>query len=101
MIYSCFGGSNEEFFASGSEDNLIYIYHREKETPINRLEGHCKFQITLFIRKYFFLAKPVTCVDWHGSSPGLLASGGDDCLVKLWKPSVPDSSDEESDDDED
>lgn len=86
VIYSCFGGSNEEFFASGSEDNLIYIYHREKETPINRLEGH---------------TKPVTCVDWHSSSPGLLASGGDDCLVKLWKPSVPESSDEESDEDED
>ena len=48
-----------------------------------------------------FSAKPVTCVDWHSSSPGLLASGGDDCLVKLWKPSVPESSDEESDDDED
>lgn len=48
-----------------------------------------------------FSAKPVTCVDWHSSSPGLLASGGDDCLVKLWKPSVPESSDEESDEDED
>ena len=46
------------------------------------------------------LAKPVTCVDWHSSSPGLIASGGDDCLVKLWKPSVPESSDEESDNDD-
>ena len=56
--------------------------------------------ISDLVVQMYHLAKPVTCVDWHSSSPGLIASGGDDCLVKLWKPSVPESSDEESDDDE-
>ena len=39
-IRSCFGGENEEFLATGSEDNLIYIFHRDKETPLVELEGH-------------------------------------------------------------
>ena len=33
-VYSCFGGSDQNFIASGSEDNKVYIFHVKKEAPI-------------------------------------------------------------------
>ncbi|CAG7733732.1 unnamed protein product [Allacma fusca] len=36
-IHSCFGGLNQNFIASGSEDNKVYIWHIKKERPIATL----------------------------------------------------------------
>lgn len=27
----------------------------------------------------------INCVRWHPTDPGLLASAGDDCCIKLWR----------------
>lgn len=83
VVHCCFGGSNDEYLATGSEDHTVYIYHREKETPISKLDGHLK---------------PVTCVDWHPSIAGLVVSCSDDGDIKLWRPSNgPSDSDSDSD----
>lgn len=83
LIHSCFGGENEELIASGSEDATIYVYHRERETPLIELEGH---------------DKPVTCVHFHPTITGLLASASDDCTVKIWRPTESEGT-ENSDED--
>ena len=36
-VYSCFGGTDQNFIASGSEDNKVYIFHVKKESPIGKL----------------------------------------------------------------
>ena len=49
-IYSCFGGVDQNFVASGSEDNKVYIYHVRRESPIAVLSGH---------------TRTVSCVSWN------------------------------------
>ncbi|OQR69625.1 WD repeat-containing protein 26-like [Tropilaelaps mercedesae] len=70
-IHSCFGGVNEKFIASGSEDNKVYIFNRWKETPIATLEGHIR---------------TVNCVSWNPRYPNMLASVSDDSTVRIWGP---------------
>uniref|UniRef100_A0A914WIH5 WD repeat-containing protein 26 n=1 Tax=Plectus sambesii TaxID=2011161 RepID=A0A914WIH5_9BILA len=40
VIFSCFGGYNQSFVATGSEDNCVYIWHRDREEPVKVLRGH-------------------------------------------------------------
>jgi WD40 repeat protein len=40
VIRSCFGGPDEDFVISGSEDYNVYVWHREKGKIIDRLPGH-------------------------------------------------------------
>ncbi|KAM9425477.1 WD repeat-containing protein 26 isoform 2-T2 [Pholidichthys leucotaenia] len=70
-IHSCFGGHNEDFIASGSEDHKVYIWHRRSELPIAELTGH---------------TRTVNCVSWNPVLPGLLASASDDGTVRVWGP---------------
>ncbi|XP_077283902.1 WD repeat-containing protein 26 isoform X1 [Arctopsyche grandis] len=70
-IHSCFGGANQDFIASGSEDNKVYIWHIRGEEPIATLSGH---------------SRTVNCVSWNPVYHGLLASASDDCTVRLWGP---------------
>ncbi|KAJ3597333.1 hypothetical protein NHX12_000861 [Muraenolepis orangiensis] len=70
-IHSCFGGHNEDFIASGSEDHKVYIWHRRSELPMAELAGH---------------ARTVNCVSWNPVLPGLLASASDDGTVRIWGP---------------
>uniref|UniRef100_A0A8C2X937 WD repeat-containing protein 26 n=1 Tax=Cyclopterus lumpus TaxID=8103 RepID=A0A8C2X937_CYCLU len=70
-IHSCFGGHNEDFIASGSEDHKVYIWHRRSELPIAELTGH---------------TRTVNCVSWNPILPGLLASASDDGTVRIWGP---------------
>ncbi len=71
MNYSCFGGVDENFIVSGSEDARVYIWHIKKEHPICVLEGH---------------TRPVTCVSWNPVLHGLIASASDDGTVRIWGP---------------
>lgn len=71
-IYSCFGGTDGNFVASGSEDNKVYIYHIKKETPIAVLSGH---------------TRTVNCVAWNPVYPRVMVSGSDDSTVRVWGPS--------------
>ena len=75
VIHSCFGGVNQNFIASGSEDSKIYIWHKSREKPIVVLSGH---------------SKSVNCVAWNPKYPHMLASASDDSTVRLWGPAVSD-----------
>ncbi|UYV63224.1 WDR26 [Cordylochernes scorpioides] len=72
-IHSCFGGIDQVYVASGSEDNKVYIWHIDSETPIAVLTGH---------------VRTVNCVTWNPRYPSLLASASDDGTVRIWGPAV-------------
>ncbi|CRL00165.1 CLUMA_CG013441, isoform A [Clunio marinus] len=73
-VYSCFGGVNENFIASGSEDNTVYIWHIRNEQPLLTLTGH---------------TRTVNCVSWNPIYPSMLASCSDDGTVRIWGPKQP------------
>ncbi|KIW29355.1 uncharacterized protein PV07_05174 [Cladophialophora immunda] len=75
VIRSCFGGAAENFVVSGSEDGLIYVWHKENESLIEKLSGHGRGQGG---------KECVTTVDWHPRDAGMFASGGDDRKVRIW-----------------
>lgn len=76
-IHSCFGGLNQDFIASGSEDHKVYIWHIRRELPIAVLEGH---------------TRTVNCVHWNPKLPNMLASASDDGTVRIWGPLPTDKS---------
>ncbi|ETI24402.1 hypothetical protein G647_03771 [Cladophialophora carrionii CBS 160.54] len=75
VIRSCFGGAAENFVVSGSEDGLIYVWHKENESLIEKLAGHGRGQSG---------KECVTTVDWNPRDAGMFASGGDDRKVRIW-----------------
>lgn len=70
VIRSSFGGANENFVISGSEDGHVFIWHRENAALVERLEAH----------------GPGCCsaIAWNPVNPCMFATGGDDRKVKLW-----------------
>lgn len=70
-IYSSFGGVNQSFVASGSEDTHVYIFHVKREEPIAVLTGH---------------SRTVSCVSWNPVYHQVLVSASDDNTVRLWGP---------------
>ncbi|KAF9579097.1 hypothetical protein BGW38_004796, partial [Lunasporangiospora selenospora] len=69
VVRACFGGLDEQFVVSGSEDSKIYIWNRENGRLIHTLEGH---------------TQAVTCVAWHPTSPTVFASASDDHTIRIW-----------------
>eukprot|EP00088_Acartia_fossae_P019152 TRINITY_DN2112_c0_g2_i2.p1 TRINITY_DN2112_c0_g2~~TRINITY_DN2112_c0_g2_i2.p1 ORF type:complete len:700 (-),score=119.52 TRINITY_DN2112_c0_g2_i2:286-2385(-) len=70
-IYSSFGGLNQSFVASGSEDTKVYIYHVNRADPIQELTGH---------------TRTVSCVSWNPVYHQVLVSASDDQTVRVWAP---------------
>ncbi|RDK43739.1 WD40 repeat-like protein [Aspergillus phoenicis ATCC 13157] len=70
VIRSVFGGAAENFIVSGSEDSRVYIFHKEAGTLVEALEGHVR--------------GCVNSMSWNPRDPGMFASAGDDCLVRIW-----------------
>ncbi|KAL5355646.1 WD40-repeat-containing domain protein [Aspergillus floccosus] len=70
IIRSTFGGAAENFVVSGSEDSRVYIWHKENGTLVETLEGH--------------ISGCVNSICWNPTNPGMFASAGDDCLVRIW-----------------
>ncbi|KAF7585800.1 hypothetical protein BBP40_010081 [Aspergillus hancockii] len=70
VIRSTFGGAGENFVVSGSEDSKIYIWRKETGALVETLEGH--------------ISGCVNAISWNPANPGLFASAGDDCLVRIW-----------------
>ncbi|VVB17907.1 unnamed protein product [Arabis nemorensis] len=70
IIRSCFGGYDEDFIASGSEDSKVYIWHRtESKKPCRVLSGH---------------SGAVNCVSWNPMDMHMLASASDDGTIRIW-----------------
>jgi len=73
VIRSCFGGTNEAFICSGSEDSNVYIWNRQHGTLLTVLSGH---------------SGTVNTVSWNPKDPYMLASCSDDRTIRIWKRAV-------------
>jgi len=71
VVRSAFGGPQEQFVVSGSEDSQVYIWHRHFGSLLEVVGGH---------------ASTVNCVCWPhlGAGCRFLLSASDDHTLRVW-----------------
>ncbi|RXG43677.1 hypothetical protein VDGE_01283 [Verticillium dahliae] len=69
LIRSAFGGANESFVVSGSEDGSILIWHKNSGVAVEKLQGH---------------SPRTNAVVWNPTDPCMIASCGDEGVIKIW-----------------
>ncbi|XP_018655675.1 putative wd-repeat protein [Schistosoma mansoni] len=73
-LYSTFGGANEDFVATGSENGRIHIWHVGSGShPIHSSPGTGN-------------RDPITCVHWNPVLPTMIASVNDAGELCIWGP---------------
>ncbi|KAG8835358.1 hypothetical protein FRC17_003841 [Serendipita sp. 399] len=70
-VRSCFGGADNHFILSGSDDGRVYIWNRRTSTLFEILSGH---------------ESGVNSVDWCPRENATFASCGDDGTIRIWGP---------------
>lgn len=68
LIRSSFGGANESFVVSGSEDGCVMVWHKNTGAAIEKLAGH---------------TERCNAVSWNPADPTVLVSAGDDRNVYM------------------
>ncbi|QUC19588.1 uncharacterized protein UV8b_03829 [Ustilaginoidea virens] len=68
IIRSIFGGANESFVVSGSEDGYVFIWHKNIGAAVERLPGHIK---------------RCNGAAWNPADPCMLASCSDEGSIKM------------------
>ncbi|KAI5865540.1 WD40-repeat-containing domain protein [Durotheca rogersii] len=68
-IRSSFGGADESFIISGSEDGSVYVWHKASGQLVEKLVGH---------------TPRCNSVSWSPVDPCLFATCGDDGKIKIW-----------------
>jgi WD40 repeat protein len=69
VIRASFGGANDSFVMSGSEDGKVFIWHKNIGAAVERLSTSSN--------------KRCNSVVWNPTDPYMLASGGDDGKVRM------------------
>ncbi|PJF16526.1 hypothetical protein PSACC_03702 [Paramicrosporidium saccamoebae] len=69
VIRPCLAREDRGIMSSGSEDGVVYLYHRESLHVVQQLKGHDSV---------------VNCTAWTDSHGGILVSVSDDHTVCLW-----------------
>ena len=70
VLRTCFGGADESFVISGSEDSQVFVWHRHSAALVTALPGH---------------SGAVNAVAWNPAAC-MFASASDDHTVRLWAP---------------
>ncbi|KAL2018354.1 hypothetical protein VTK56DRAFT_957 [Thermocarpiscus australiensis] len=68
-IRSAFGGANENFVISGSEDGHVFIWHKTTGTLVHEAEAH---------------HPRCNAVSWSPTDPCVFATCGDDDRIRIW-----------------